>query len=368
MLDGSSSREAIDQEQKPPRLGNTLHTDKNERRLTIVKRLAVTIYNDVYDEHLFVFAAGLSYYLALSLFPLLILIATTLRYVPVSHLFDALLRVIALLVPGDGMNLVRSILSDVTSHKNVNLLRVGFIFTLWTASSGFAALIDGLNAIYRIRETRPVWKTRPLAMGLAVLVVSLLLVALTVMMEGTHLGIWLTATARVAPVFLATWRYPRWSIIIVSAVLAVELLYYFGPNLKQRFRQGFPGAIVAVATWIGLSYLLGTYFRHVDSLDQAYGPLGAAIALYVWFYLSGLPSLPAERLISCSTNLVMTRRYGTKKIPSAESPPPNMMLMRTLPHEYGCGDDRVEHGTRVKHQQTQMNPSSWDSRRMSSEV
>jgi membrane protein len=45
--------------------------------------------------------------------------------------------------------------------------------------------------------------------------------------------------------------------------------------------------MIAVMTWIGLSYLLGIYFRHFDSLDRTYGPLGAAIGLYVWFYLSG---------------------------------------------------------------------------------
>jgi membrane protein len=70
-------------------------------------------------------------------------------------------------------------------------------------------------------------------------------------------------------------------------VLAVELLYHFGPDVKQRFRDSLTGAMMAVMTWIGLSYLLGIYFRHFDSLDRTYGPLGAAIGLYVWFYLSG---------------------------------------------------------------------------------
>jgi membrane protein len=186
---------------------------------------------------------------------------------------------------------VRSILSDVIGNKHPHLLTFGLIFTLWTASSGFAAMIDGLDAVYRIRETRPVWKTRPIALGLALLVGSLLLVALTLMIEGTHFGIWFTAKAGVSPVFLAAWRYLRWGIVIFSAVLAVELLYHFGPNLKQRFRDSLPGAIVAVMAAIGLSYLLGSYFRHFDSLNQTYGPLGAAIALYVWFYLSGFAIL-----------------------------------------------------------------------------
>jgi membrane protein len=70
-----------------------------------------------------------------------------------------------------------------------------------------------------------------------------------------------------------------------------RVLYHFGPDVKQRFRDSLAGAIVAVMTWIGLSYLLGLYFRHFDSLDKTYGPLGAAIGLYLWFYLSGFAVL-----------------------------------------------------------------------------
>ena len=74
-------------------------------------------------------------------------------------------------------------------------------------------------------------------------------------------------------------------------MLAVELVYHFGPDVKQRFRDSLAGAIVAVATWIGLSLLLGSYLRHFDNLGETYGPLGAAIGLYVWFYLSGFAIL-----------------------------------------------------------------------------
>ncbi len=83
-----------------------------------IKPLLITLYNDVYDEHLFVFAAGLSYYFVLSLFPLLVSIASLLGYVPIPHLFEGLLSLVAKLVPGDGMSLVRNIVSDVISHKH----------------------------------------------------------------------------------------------------------------------------------------------------------------------------------------------------------------------------------------------------------
>jgi membrane protein len=255
-----------------------------------VKRLVTTIFNDVYDEHLFVFAAGLSYYFVLSLFPLLVSMASLLGYVPIPHLFEGLLSLMARLVPGDGMSLVRNIVSDV-SHKHTHFLTLGLVFTIWTASSGFAAIIDGLDLVYRVRETRPVWKTRPLALILTLLAGSLLVVAVGLMVEGTYLGTWFAGEFDLNPIVLAAWRNLRWGIAAAFAVLALELLYHFGPNLKQRFRDCLPGAIVAVVAWIGLSYLLGIYFRHFESLDKTYGPLGGAIGLYVWFYLSGFAIL-----------------------------------------------------------------------------
>jgi membrane protein len=106
-----------------------------------IKRSLTTIYNDVYEERIFVFAAGLSYYFVLSLFPLLVSMAALLGYVPIPHLFEGLLTLMAKLVPGDGMGLVRNIVSDVVSHKHSHFLALGLVFTIWTASSGFPATI-----------------------------------------------------------------------------------------------------------------------------------------------------------------------------------------------------------------------------------
>ena len=79
-------------------------------------------------------------------------------------------------------------------------------------------------------------------------------------------------------------------------MLAVVLLYHFGPDVKQRFRDSLIGAMIAIMTSIGLSYLLGIYFRHFDNLDWTYGPLGDAIRLYVWFYLSSFVVLVGREM------------------------------------------------------------------------
>jgi uncharacterized BrkB/YihY/UPF0761 family membrane protein len=76
-----------------------------------------------------------------------------------TRLCEGLLGMMARLVPGDGMSLVRNIVSDVTL-KHKHFLTLGLVFTIWTASGGFAAIIDGLDLVYRVRETRPVWNGR----------------------------------------------------------------------------------------------------------------------------------------------------------------------------------------------------------------
>jgi len=177
------------------------------------------------------------------------------------------------------------------SHEHAHFLTFGLLFTIWTASSGFAAAIDGLNLVHRVRETRPVWKMRPIALALTLVAGSLLLVAVGLMVEGTSLGTSFTERFDLNPTLLTTWRYFRFNIAVTFAVLAVQLLYHFGPNVKQRFRDSLVGAIVAVVTWVGLSYLLRAYFRYFESLNKTYGPLGAAIGLYLWFYLSGFAIL-----------------------------------------------------------------------------
>jgi membrane protein len=176
-----------------------------------IKRSLLTLYNDVYDEHLFVFAAGLSYYFVLSLFPLLVTMASLLGYLPIPRLFEGLLSLMSRLVPGDGMSLVRSIVSGVTGHKNSHFLTLGLVFTLWTASSGFAAIIDGLDVVYRVRETRPVWKTRPIALGLTLLAGSLLLLAVGLTVDGTTWGIWLGGRFHFNRFVLSAWHYLRWA-------------------------------------------------------------------------------------------------------------------------------------------------------------
>src|SRR5215472_10630695 len=133
-------------------------------------------------------AAALSYYFVLSLFPALIFLSAVVAYLPVPDLFNQALGLMARFLPADSMGLVRRVLSDVITPNRGTFLSVGILGTLWASSGGFSAAIEALNIAYGVQDDRPFWKTRPLAVGLAIVVGILMLVALSVMMVGPRFG------------------------------------------------------------------------------------------------------------------------------------------------------------------------------------
>ena len=253
-------------------------------------------YDDVGDNHTLQMAAALSYYFVMSLFPALIVLSAIVAYLPVPDLFNQALSLMTRFVPQDSMGLVKKVLADVVTPNRNAFLSVGLLGTLWTASGGFAAAIEALNIAYDAEETRPFWKTRPLAIGLTVLIGALLLIALGVMIVGPQFGQWISGRLHLSVLWQWLWPYIHWTVSVGFTVGAVEMLYFLAPNVKQRFFATLPGAIFAVGCWIGLSYLLGIYFRSFANFNKTYGTLGAAVALMVWLYWTGFAMLVGAEL------------------------------------------------------------------------
>ena len=253
-------------------------------RWTQVKGALGRTYEGVQRKHTMQMAAGLSYYFVMSLFPLLIVFAAAVAYLPVPNLFHQALGFASRFMPQESMGLVKAVLRQVITPHRGKFMSFGIIGTIWAASGGFSSMMEALNVAYDVPESRPFWKTRPLAIGLTFLIGVLLVIALALMLVGPDFGGWLAAKVGLGSVFIAVWPYLRWSIAIAFAVLAIELIYFFAPNVRQRFRRTLPGAALAVAGWLLLSWALGIYFQHFTNLNKTYGTLAAAIALMVWLY------------------------------------------------------------------------------------
>lgn len=286
-------------------------------QLKQLRSALVRTYADVERNHTLQMAAALSYYFVMALFPALIFLSAVVAFLPITGLFDQTLDLMGRFIPIEGMEIVRKVLSDAVTPNRGAFLSLGFLGTLWTASGGFAAAIEALNIAYDAEETRPFWKTRFLAMFLALVIGLLLLIALFIMILGPHFGQWLASQMHLSRVWLWVWPYIHWMISVGFTVLAVEALYFLAPNVKQRFLATLPGAILSVGFWIGLSFLLGIYFRTFANFNKTYGTLGAGIALMVWLYWTGF-----AMLVGAELNAELAKRTKEGAIEQKEEDPP----------------------------------------------
>jgi membrane protein len=279
-------------------------------------------YADIINNHIMAMAAGLSYYFVMSLFPLLILAASIVAYLPVPDLFDRLIGAMSQVIPPDSMGLVRAVLKDVISPHKGSFLTFGIVGTLWTASSGFASLIEALNVAYDIPETRPIWKTRLIAIGLMFVTGTLFVAGVALMFVGPQFGGWLAGKIGLSDQFAAAWPVIRWVLAVSFMVLGVEIIFYWAPNVKQRFWATLPGAALGVGFWIGTSFLLGLYFRNFAHFNKTYGTLAGAIALMAWLYYSWFVIL-----VGAEVNSELLKAAGEGRLP-LKQPPPHAIRVR----------------------------------------
>lgn len=274
------------------------------------KNAAVSVVRDMEKNHTMAFAAALSYYFVLALFPFLIFLSVIVAYLPLPDFFGQVMGLIARVVPATNMGALRNLIKDTILSRHSRLLTFGILFTLWSASSGFTALIEALNTAYDVSETRRYWKTRGIAMGLTFSVGLLLVLAFGLLLAGSGLSARLAGTFGMGIV----WPYFRWAVAIGCTVLAVELLYFVAPNVKHRFLSTLPGAVIAVGGWIGLSYLLGIYFQDFPAYSKGYGSLGVALAFSIWLYWTGFVIL-----IGAQFNSELLRESGRE--PASQATP-----------------------------------------------
>ena len=287
-------------------------------QLQQLRRIIAGAANDIAVNHIFSFAAALSYYFVLALFPALISLAAVLAYLPIHDLFDTIIYAIGHVVPPESMGLIIKIVDSVITPHGT-LLSLGLVATLWTSSSGFATLIEALNVAYDVPETRPWWKTRLLSIRLTFVVGTLVTVAFAFMVVGPEFAEFLAEQIGLKREFAMLWLVLRYVLAVSFIVLAVEGLYLTAPNIKHRLRSTLPGALIAVVGWLLLSYALGFYFRRFDHLNKTYGVLGGGVGLLTWMYWSGFLIL-----LGAEVNSEILQQCGDGTLTLKEPPPPKV--------------------------------------------
>ncbi len=254
------------------------------------KDLAKRVWAEMQDDDVFGRAAQLAYYFLLALFPLLLFLVSLLGYFAGenSELRSDMFRYLSAVLPGEASDLVSKTISDVTQGSGGGKLSFGILAALWAASNGMGAVSDSLNVAYDVKESRPWWKSRLVAVGLTIALAVLIISALILVLYGHTIAEAVAGSFGLGEAFEMTWKVVQWPVVLAFVVLGFGLIYYFGPDLHDAKWQWItPGAIIGVFLWLLVSFGFRTYLHFFNSYSATYGSLGTVIILMLWFYLTG---------------------------------------------------------------------------------
>lgn len=246
------------------------------------KEFVVALKTEVERDDLIDVAGSLTFFGILSIFPFLLflvsLAAVVIDPVQAQLLIDELARV----APPAVVEILGGRLRALGEGGSPELLTLSALGAIWSASAGIAALMRALNRVYGVRESRPLWKTRGIALlttlGAAIFSILATLVAVAVPVVAQAIG------GRIGSLLL--WlRFPVAGLLMM---FVWAMLYYVLPDVRQRFRFITPGSVAGVIVWLAASTGFSIYVRSFSSFEVSYGALGGVIVLLVWMWISSM--------------------------------------------------------------------------------
>jgi membrane protein len=242
-------------------------------------------------------AAALTYYAVLSIFPAL-LVLVSLVDLAGQGTIQALLDNLGRVAPGSVNDILAAAIRNLQQTRGSAgvLALVGLAAALWSASGYIAAFMRASNAIYDVPEGRPVWKTLPIRIGVTVLVMVLLAVSAVAVVATGGLADRIGRVLGIGSAAITAWDIAKWPVLLLVVSFLFALLYWASPNAKQGFRLVTPGGTLAVVVWVAASLAFGLYVANFGSFNKTYGSLASVIVFLVWLWLSNTAILLGAEL------------------------------------------------------------------------
>ena len=252
------------------------------------------------DDQLTTWAAALTYFGVLSLFPMLLALVSVLGVIGPSAT-QPLLDNLSTVAPGPAKDILTNVLTSLESNQGGSTvaLIIGLAVAIWSASGYIGAFMDASNNVWDAPEGRPIWKKIPVRLAITVVLLFLLtLTALGVVFTGpvaqkagNLLGL--------GDTFVDVWSILKWPILLLMVSFMISLLYWACPNVKQPgFPWVTPGGLVAVLLWLVASGLFALYVANFSSYNKTYGSLGGVIVFLTWLWITNIIVLLGAELNS----------------------------------------------------------------------
>ena len=246
------------------------------------------------DDSLTDWAAALTYYGVLSIFPGMLVLVSVLGLLG-TRATEGIKDTVDQAVPDESVQkIIESAIDQAGASGGLASLAaiIGVLAAFWSASGDIAAFMRASNSIYDVPEGRPIWKTLPIRLGVTAVIGVMLLVSAVIVVftgglaeqAGNAIGLGSTA--------VTVWNIAKWPVLLVLVSLMFAILYWASPNARHGgFRWVSPGGILAVVIWLVISGLFALYVGNFASYNKTYGALAGVIVFLVWLWLSNIAIL-----------------------------------------------------------------------------
>lgn len=253
------------------------------------KKFFSRLYDRSFEADIFSHAAQIAFYFSFSLFPLLYFLVSLFGLLLESSegLKNELFSYLRQIMPFSVFDLVRTTVNEIIENSTGGKLTLGLLVTLWSASAGVDGIRSALNAVYELKETRSIWRTKAQSLVYTLIVAVLTAVVLAIVFYGWQLvqyGLAGMGFEVSSPLVLVT---IQWIAILLVMLFACELIYNLLPDFEEfHWIWITPGSIVAIILWIVLTSGFRFYLGYFNTYNKAYGSLGAVIIMMLWLYLT----------------------------------------------------------------------------------
>jgi membrane protein len=242
------------------------------------------------EDNLSDWAASLTYYGLLALFPALLALVGLLGLVGDPHsTTKTITQIVTKIGPSSAAQTFAGPIKSITAHKSTAGIMgiVGLAAALWSASSYVGAFMRASNVIYETPEGRPIWKLRPLQVLVTLIMIVLLaLVALALVLTGPIVNA-VAQPLGVGSTAVTIWDIAKWPVLLIVVITMFAVLFYASPNVKLAgFKWVTPGALFAIVVWLIASALFAFYVANFSSYDKTYGTLAGVAIFLVWMWLT----------------------------------------------------------------------------------
>jgi membrane protein len=242
------------------------------------------------DDQLTTWAAALTYFGVLSLFPMILALVSVLGVIGPSAT-QPLLDQLGTVAPGPAKDILTNVLTSLEQNQGGSTvaLIIGLVLAIWSASGYISAFMDASNNVWDVPEGRPIWKKIPVRLGVTIVMLVLLTITSLAIVFTGPVAQEIGNLIGLGDQFVDVWNIAKWPVLLLIVSFMLSLLYWACPNVKQPgFPWITPGGVLAVILWIAASALFALYVANFSSYNKTYGSLGGVIVFLTWLWITNI--------------------------------------------------------------------------------